>query len=114
MGGAKGDETSGGDDDDDDATQMRADKGANIWEHIEEQTYKSTYMRAHIWEHRGEHTCESTQSKAHRGEHTYESTYMRAHRSTHMRSQEREPDLVRAGGSEIHMDMSEEQFCVEI
>ena len=32
-----------------------------------------------------------------------------------MRSQEREPDLVRAGGSEIHRDiMSEEPFCVEI
>ena len=39
---------------------------------------------------------------------------MRACRSTHMRSQEREPDLVRAGGSEIHMDMSEEPFCMEI
>ena len=31
-----------------------------------------------------------------------------------MRSQEREPHLVRAGGSEIHMDMSEEPFCMEI
>ena len=31
-----------------------------------------------------------------------------------MRSQEREPDLVRAGGSEIHRDMSEEPYCVEI
>ena len=40
---------------------------------------------------------------------------MRAHRSTHMRSQERETDLVRAGGSEIHRDiMSEEPFCVVI
>ena len=43
-------------------------------------------MRAHIWEHIG----------------------------AHMRSQEREPHLVRAGGSEIHRDMSEEPFCVEI
>ena len=31
-----------------------------------------------------------------------------------MRSQEREPHVVRAGGGEIHMDMSEEPFCVEI
>ena len=35
------------------------------------------------------------------------------HRSTHMRSQEREPHLVRSGGSEIHMDMSEEPLCME-
>ena len=39
---------------------------------------------------------------------------MRAHRSTHMRSQEREPHLERAGVGEIHMDMSEEPFCMEI
>ena len=30
-----------------------------------------------------------------------------------MRSQEREPHFVRAGAVEIHMDMSEEPFCVE-
>ena len=39
---------------------------------------------------------------------------MRAHSSTHMRSQEREPHLVRAGGGEIYRDMSEEPFCMEI
>ena len=47
-------------------------------------------------------------------EDTYESTQMRAQRSTHMRSQEREPHVVRAGGGESHMDMSEEPFCMEI
>ena len=31
-----------------------------------------------------------------------------------MRSQEREPHLVRAGEGKIHMDMSEEPVCVEI
>ena len=31
-----------------------------------------------------------------------------------MRSQEREPHLVRAGVGEIHMDMSAEPFCAEI
>ena len=39
---------------------------------------------------------------------------MRAHRSTHMRSQEWEPHFVRVGAGEIHMDMSEERFCIEI
>ena len=29
-----------------------------------------------------------------------------------MRSQEREPHLVQAGGSEIHMDMSEGPYCM--
>ena len=31
-----------------------------------------------------------------------------------MRSQERDPHFVQASAGETHMDMSEEQFCVEI
>ena len=56
--------------------------------------------------------------RAHRradiGEHTHESTHMRAQRGTHMRSQEREAHFVRAGAGKIHMDMSEEPFCIEM
>ena len=39
---------------------------------------------------------------------------MRAHRSTHMRSQDREAHSVRACAVEIHMDMSQEPFCMVI